>query len=272
MDLNAFLFLAALVVFAFGCRTFENRYVQKLGFIALLVACYLTGWLLTGSHLAGVAGVLMWFLLPWLEIAGRVRQLRFPMENKISSRFPPSRDLFPELDALTAEVEKEGFEEAEDAGWKWQDTDHFLRLLYHNEQRIQATIALAQQGEMAFSYVSLTSRTEDGRSFISSNYPFSPTMTLSPNQRMNRIPHADSFEDLLAEHGRFLTECGVVPADCVEMDTEELPTELERDMVVQIDHNISSGLIEPLGDGEFRYSWRGCFYLWFQVVKDMLRV
>jgi hypothetical protein len=43
-------------------------------------------------------------------------------------------------------------------------------------------------------------------------------------------------------------------------------------MCAQIDHNINVGLIELTGEGEFRYSWRGCFYLWFQMVKDMVLI
>ena len=57
MDIKAFLYLAALVVFAFGCRTFESRWIQKAGWVALLVASYLLGFWLTGSHAAGAMGV-----------------------------------------------------------------------------------------------------------------------------------------------------------------------------------------------------------------------
>ena len=216
--------------------------------------------------------VLVWFLLPWLEIIGRIRHMRFPLQNSVSHRFPPSRDDFPDLEALTAEIEEEGFEEAEDTGWKWQETDHFMRLLYDPERRLQATIALARQGPMAFSYVSLTSRLPDGESLITTSYPFSPTMRLAPGQRMNRMPQADSFEDLLDGHLLFLEAQSLTAEDTVEQDLETLPTILEEDMTRQIRHNLSTGLIEQTSEEEFRYSWRGCFFLWIEVVKDMLRV
>ncbi len=272
MTLKDFLYLAALVVFAFGCRSFDNRWLQKLGWLCLLGASYLLAWLLTKSHIAGACAVLVWFLLPWLEIAGRVRRLRFPIRNEIKGRFPPSREVFPELGDLTSEVVEAGFEEIEDAGWSWHDTEHFVRLFYHREDRAQATISLAMQNDLGFSYISLTSRLADGRSFTTSNFPFPPTMRFAPAQRVNRCLDAGSLEDLVAAHEHFLQREGVAVADLVEPDTEQLSAQLERDMSVQIDHNIERGLIEPLGDGEFRYSWRGCVYLWLQVVKDMLRV
>jgi hypothetical protein len=76
----------------------------------------------------------------------------------------------------------------------------------------------------------------------------------------------------MASHTEFLQSQAVEVSDLISVDTEQLPAYIERDMSAQIDHNITAGLIELTGEGEFRYSWRGCFYLWFQVVKDMVRV
>lgn len=267
------LYLAAVVVFAFACRTFESRFVVKLGWLALLAASYYAGWLFSGgSHVVGAMGVAVWFLMPWLEIVGRVRRLRFPIHSEIKHRFPPSRDVFPDLEALSQEAEKAGFTEAEDTGWKWDETDHFMRLFYHDERRMEAAVSLAQQGEFAFSYVSLTSRTTDGRTFTSSNYPFSFTMKFSPAHRINRYLAAASLEDLMISHERFLERNGIDVEELVSLAPEQLHSSIERDMRGQIDHNISVGLIEPTDNGLFRYSWRGCFFLWFQVIKDMIRV
>ena len=80
------------------------------------------------------------------------------------------------------------------------------------------------------------------------------------------------MKELVASHQKFLSRQGVREGEMVSVDTEELASYIERDMSAQVDHNITAGLIEPTGNGEFRYSWRGCFYLWFQVVKDMIRV
>ena len=43
-------------------------------------------------------------------------------------------------------------------------------------------------------------------------------------------------------------------------------------MKQQLDHNLKRGLIELTGDGFFRYSNRGLFFLWKQAVKDMIRL
>ncbi len=271
--LQQILYVAAAIVFAIACRSFDNRFVQKLGWLALLGASYLIGYYLTGGqHLGGLVGLSFWFMLPWLEIIFRVRRLRFPIKSEVKHRFPPTREVFPELGDLSSEAEDAGFTEVGDTGWQWSQTDHFMRLFYHEGKRTQAAIALALQGDFGFSYVSLTSRASSGVTFTTTNYPFAATMKHSPKQRLNRFTHAASFEDLLERHESFLQHEGIRLEDLALQDTEFLHAYIERDMSVQIDHNITAGVIEPTGNGEFRYSWRGCVFLYWQVVKDMLRV
>lgn len=270
--LQQILYVAAALVFAMACRSFDNRFIQKLGWLSLLGASYLSGYFLTDTHIGGAIFIGAWFMLPWLEIIFRVRRLRFPIKSEVKHRFPPSREVFPELSDLSTEAEDAGFTEVSDTGWQWSQTDHFMRLFYHREKRTQAAIALAQQGEFGFSYVSLTSRTSNGVTYTTTNYPFAATMKHSPKQRLNRFTHAASFEELLERHEEFLQSQGISLEDLTLQDTEFLHAYIERDMSAQIDHNITAGVIEPTGNGEFRYSWRGCIFLYWQVVKDMLRV
>ncbi len=272
MDLKAFFYLAAMVAFALGCRSFDSLLLRKLGLYALLAATYCAGWWLTGSHWGGLAGLLLWFLLPFIEIFARVRKLRFPLRNPVKGRFPPSREQFPELPDITTELCEIGYEQVEDAGWRSQQVDHFVRLLYHPEKRIQATIAYSVQGEMSFSYASLTSRLTGGESYTTSNFPFAPTMRFAPGQRVNRCEGVSSFEEFEEEHLRFLAVHEVTPEQVEVLDPEHLAERMEEEMSRQIDHNLKTGLIVPLSESEFGYSWRGCWFLWLQVIKRMLLV
>jgi hypothetical protein len=271
--LEKFLILAALAVFAYACRTFANRYISKLGWIAMLVVTYLIGfWIFGDSPVSGAVAVSMWFVLPWLEIVGRVRRLRFPAESEVKHRFPPNSEIFPDLHELTREAEEAGFVETDNAGWHWDEAEHFVRLFYHAESRTQAAITLAQQEAFAISYVSVTSRTPEGCTYTTSNYPFSYSMKVTPMHRLNRFVEAESFEEMLAGHQDFLFCHALEAEDLAEMDAEELPTFIQKDMTSQIYHNVSVGVLEPAGEGLFRYTWRGCFFLWGQVLKDMIRV
>lgn len=272
MDLQQFLYLAGTVVFAFACRTCRNRYLFKLGSLALLTATYMAGYFLTGSHIAGACGIALWFMLPWLEIVAHIRHIRFPLKSEIRSSFPPSREIYPTLEPLSREVEAEGFVKVDDAGLVWDEADHFMRLFYHAESRTQITLALAQQEGLAFSYVSVTSRTSRDVTYTTTNYPYPQTMQCAPQLRVHRYYKADSIAELLSEHNEFLHSQGLETSDLLSLDTEQLPSYIEHDMNVQIDHNLHVGMIEVIEEGYFRYSWRGCFYLWYEMVKDMVRV
>jgi hypothetical protein len=272
MDLQELLFLAATIVFALACRTFAHRIVRKMGLLAMLASSYMLGWFLTGSHVAGACGVGLWFMLPWVEIVVHVRRLRFTQTSEVKGRFAPSSEIFPELHELTQEIEDEGFVMTEDAGWKWSDTDHFMRIFYHEQSRMQATIGMVQQEGIPWteSYISLTSRLQDGLSYTTTNLAHPATMKSAPEQRINRQLKAQSMAEFVQLHETYLTSQGIERKDLAELDTNTLSTRIEQDLRQQIHHNVDAGLIEEAGEGLLRYSWRGCLFLWFQTMKEIL--
>ena len=79
-------------------------------------------------------------------------------------------------------------------------------------------------------------------------------------------------DDLLLEHRLWLGGFGYEEADMVEEDPERLAGLIGEETGRQILHNIDVGLIEIAESEEtVRYSWRGLFYLYLQLVKDMVR-
>ncbi len=269
--MSPFLLIAGLLVFWYACRTFHNRYLHKLGAIAFLAASFSVGFFLGGNSVAwGCASAAFWIVLPWFEILTRVRKLRLPLRHELRPRHPPNRDTFPDLPDLTQTVEDLGFERVADLGWEWQGVRQFVRVFYNHAERAQASICMNEQDEIAFAYVSVSSRTDDGRTVITWDYPFSYTMQFAPRQRVQRVPSGTAFPDLFMRH-RILLQRG----DGLDLSPQipaQIVGEIERETRIQIDHNLAKGLIRDAGEGTFRYSWRGCFFLWFQLVKDMIRV
>lgn len=263
--------IAGVSVLGYGLRTFDHGPVRKLGALCYLGATYLAGWLLTGSHAAGTAAVGGWFLLPWVEIVLRVRKMRLPLERSLRHRPAPNREDFPHLGELTEELETEGFEQADDAGFDWDGMRQFLRLCYHAPSATEAVIHLNQQSNYSVAFVSITCRTRDGRILTTSNYPFSQTMQSPPQLLLHRVPAAESFVELLAEHRSIMASLGISETDLISPGPDGLATQMQADLQCQVQHNLGRGLIVPAGEGTFRYSWRGCFYLWGQFLKDMVR-
>lgn len=271
--MDRFLIVAGIWIAGSALRSFGMVLLRKLGALLYLTATYFAGYYLSGSHIGGGSAVAAWFLLPWLEIIFRVRTLRLPIHKTLSNRFPPSRDDFPHLRELTKEVEAEDFVMVEDTGWEAGEVRQFLRLFYHAENRVQATINFSQQRGAGVIYLTLTSRGADGRVFTTTDYPFSNTMEQPPGVRMQRAAWAQSFAAFLELHLQWIREQGLEgPEACVELEAETLTERLSGELQNQIRHNLSRGLIKDSGGGFFRYSWRGCFYLWRQFVKDLVKL
>ncbi len=269
--MNELLIIGGTVACGLALRTFAQPLLRRLGALCFLGATFLAGWLLTGSPAAGLAALAAWFFLPWIEIALRVRHLRLPLTRRLHNRHPPNRHDFPQLAELTEELETEGFEQVDDTGLDWEKMQQFLRVCYHAPSRTEAVIHLNQQSGMSVAFVTITCRALDGRVLTTTNYPFSQSMPSPPQVLLHRVPGADSFAELLAEHRSTLALLHIDQDDLASPDPSALASLLEADLDSQIQHNLSRGLLTATGEGTFRYSWRGCIYLWGQFLKDMIR-
>lgn len=268
------LLVFGVIIFAFACRSFAHPVIRKLSLVAVLAASYLTAFFLFDSHIAGLAALLIWFFLPWIELLTRIRKLRLPIEKKMEHKMPPSPAQFPDLNDFTREIEDNGFEYVDDAGWEWESLEQFYRIFYKAEDKTQVSICMSRQGQIAFAYVSITCRDREGRSFRTWNYPFAYAMRLPPEMIVNRINDVHSFEEMLMRHEDFLLANGIGPEHLVSYDPEPEAAhgQIEAEVQRQLDHNFNNGIIARADEKTFRYSWRGLFYLWGQFLKDMVKL
>jgi len=215
----------------------------------------------------------MWFLLPWVELLTRIRQLRLPVDKALEKTPPPNSSRFPDFLDLTTEVEDEGFEYVSDNGWEWDGMNQFYRIFYHADKRQQAAICFTEQDGIAWGCLTLTSRTERGLTYRTTNLPFSNPMKAAPDVLLRQSPDSDSFAELLDVHEEWLDALALETKHFVEEDPETLVGLVEKETGRQIKYNLENGLIRLAEKaGTFRYSWRGLFYLYFQLVKDMVRM
>ncbi|MBP7948207.1 MAG: hypothetical protein KA004_01035 [Verrucomicrobiales bacterium] len=265
--------ILGVLLAAYGLRTFGHPLLRRLGALVFLTASFLAGYFLFGSWWAGALCVALWFLLPWLEIILRLRRMTLPLDKSFRKRHAPSGDEMPELRELTEEIRGLGFEQGDDVGWDWENMRQFIRFFAHPDDKVQAAIHLNVQGAVSLVFVSLVTRSSDGRIWITWNYPFSYNMKLAPEFTLHRATRADSFEQLLTEHLYFLGENEPLLDELtVAPPLEELQALMERELRRLVDHNLDAGIICLSGEGRFRYSWRGCFFLWGQFLKDMVRL
>lgn len=266
------LLILGVAALSLSLRSYGHLLLQKLGAVGILATSFLIGWLLSGYWVVGLVCASSWLLLPWLELLTRVRRLTLPVEKNLRHKAPPRAEIFPALDDLTAEVEGEGFEHVEDAGWDWEGYQQFFRLSYKAADRTQAAICFIDQHDLAFYYLSISSRAKDGRIWTTWNYPFSYSLRLVPLWRVNRLRGDKTFFEIHASHKNFLSRNGVHLDDLEVLNPEKIQEEIQKDLRAQVAHNLASGVLTQDSAGAVRYSWRGLFFIWGQFLRDLMRL
>jgi len=257
---------------AAALRSFRHPLMFRLGAFGMVLTSFLAGWLLGGSLALGFVFASTWFLLPWLEILTRVRRLRMPIDRQLELTPPPARSVFPTFSELTEEMESHAFVHVEDVGWSHDETRQFIRIFQQPESRTLGAICLIEQQEFAFYYLSLTSRTADGRTFLTWNYPFAYGLRIPPDVQLNRVAGDGTIGELASAHAAFLSRCEIDTAALREPSSATARVEMQAELRHQLDHNLACGLLERDGPDLIRYSMRGMFFLWFQFLRDFVRI
>lgn len=269
---SAIALLTGLFVLSLALRTISHPLARKLAVLCLFAISFLIGWLPAGSILLGLSLSSVWPLLPWVEILTRVRTMRLPLEKTLEDKRPPSRDVFPDLDELTAEIEEAGFTHVEDAGWDWENQQQFFRLFQREDGKLQAAICSIDQEEIAFFYLSLSTRTSDGKLWTTWNYPFSTALKKTPNLQLNRVSPTLDFAGMIDQHELFLLKNQIHGEATIALTPESIREAMQADLREQISHNVQAGVLLPTEEGKVRYTWRGMFYIWCQFIWDFVRL
>jgi len=271
--MREFLFIIGLVVLAVALRSCRHFCLRKLGAFLLIIATFFAFYLPSKSPLIGALGASGWFFLPWVELLTRIRRLRLPLENRLRCSTPPADSSFPDATDAIHAMEDQGFDHVSDSAWEWAGMKQYFRIFWHPEQKAIAIVCLCEQQEVSFAFISITSKDEDGRIWRSTNFPFSPTLKCNPEINWNHVPCEQScFNQILSDHTDFLIKRRIAHEDLCVPDPDEAEEDIENEMRRQIDHNLAHGIIQLTGDGNFRYSKKGLFFLWKQFIKDMIRL
>ena len=271
--MQKFLIVLSALIVGFALRSCRTLLLRKIGAFTFLLASALSFYFIFGCWWAGVIGLLLWFFIPWIDLLTRARKLRNPLNNRLNFRTAPSEDYFPNAARMIEEIEEADFEHIVDCGWDWVGMHQFFRIFWHPEARAVASVCLCEHGNVAFAFATVSCRTTDGRNIHTTNYPFSPTLLHSPDASWEHLPcEKNRFPMVFHDHERHLEKLNIKGSDLAIPDPDDIIQRLENEMKHQLDHNLKQGLIELTGDGFFRYSNRGLFFLWKQAVKDMIRL
>jgi hypothetical protein len=266
------LLVLSVAVLGLAFRSYANPISQRLGVLCILATSFLVGYLPFGSWISGVIVASIWIFLPWLDILTKIRSLRMPVEHELSHKNPPNREIFPNLDELTDEIGAEGFELVDDVGYEWDVQNQFLRIFHRSSDQTQAAVCLVDQGDIAFYYLSIMTRTLDERQFMTWNYPGSNSLKFLPNTHILRARASSTFAQMCDAHRKLLAKHQVSVDQIQKLDPDQIEKMLQQDLTAQINHNVRAGLLTPVDGEKVRYTWRGMLYLWFQFLWDFVKL
>ena len=267
------LIVIGLIMLAVALRSCRSPMLRKSGALLMLVASFFLFYFLTGYLIGGLIGVLLWFCLPWVELLTRVKNLRLPMNNRLRQTNPPRDTFFPHAAEAIAAIQERDFEHVEDRGWSWAGMDQHFRIFWNPELNAIATVCLCEQEQVAFAFITLSSHDKDGTVWRTTNFPFSATLKTPDRINWNRVPcEQSSFDAVLRSHTDFLAKKKVQVENLYVPSPEVVVEEIESEMNEQLEYNLQSGIIEEADPRTFRYTTKGLFFLWKQLVRDMVRL
>jgi hypothetical protein len=269
---SKFLLIAGVFVLSMALRSTGVLLARKLGVVGYLATSFLIGWFVSDWWPMGFVFASFWLVWPWYELITRVKKIAMPVENPLRHKAPPHTEYFPALGDLSDEMEQEGFEHVEDLGRDWDEARQFYRVYQKPDERTQAVICLVEQEQFAFYYLRILSRGNDGAVWTTWNYPFSLNLQLAPEWRMNRESGEKSFMELMQSHRDFLARHAVLSENLVALRPEELQEQLQCEQSRQIAHNVTAGILRKDADGAIRYTWRGLWFIWVQLLRDFVRL
>ncbi len=266
------LIIAGFGVLTVALRTLIHPLAHKLSLASLLVTSFLAGYLPTGSIWVGVLCAASWLFLPWIELLTRVRKTELPGKADFKEQLCPPSESLPLLHELAGTFEASGFEQVSDAGWQKSSQTHFFRLLYHPAKKFQAAICLMQQGGLTVTYLMITTRHQSGTLRTTWSYPFSGSLKTHPQTKVNHVSAEENAGDMVVAHELFLAAGNTQSDDLIlAVDPEQLPQLLQEDFSRQISHNLELGLLRRSANG-IHYTWRGLLFLWFQFLRDLVKL
>jgi hypothetical protein len=89
---------------------------------------------------------------------------------------------------------------------------------------------------------------------------------------VNRQPSDHTFLQLYESHREILRTNGVALEQLEELGRAASRMRSRKDLSTQIAHNLATGVSDQDDSGAVRYSWRGMFFIWFQFLRDLVRL
>jgi hypothetical protein len=274
MDLRELLGCFVLMLGGLSLLQLDSIAFRKIGMALIWLSSGVAAYFITGSVWIAGLMLLAWMFFPLWEMLFVLRKLRVPRHRELADARAP-RNEFEELGEITQHLADAGFELIDECRLHPTQHEQYYRIFVRQDGLAQATVGYIAQGGIGFHFVAFTSTGQDGRRWVTWDYPLTYGLVMPPQSVVYRALHCENVPDLYQAHLDFLEANGLKPENlvAVERTPDAVRTQLQQTLNQQIEYNISRGYLAPAKDTEaenFCYSWRGTLYVAGQVLRDLL--
>jgi len=265
--------IIAGLTMALGLRMSSSRLCKKLGALTFISTMGYLGYALTDHWLGVLASLMLWMLLPLIEIYYHKGRAHYPLTPQPIPRLTATEEVFfPHASEYRAQLEELGFEEVDTGSWIWLDARQHHRFYWHPEHLTVASVCLSELDKIAFSYILFYSELACGKTLKTTNYPFTCTLQYAPNMIWRHVPCEEKKVPLiLRAHQQLIAHHNTAPCQLRMPDPENVTSQWFAEKQAQISHNLSRRLISKK-ECNFHYTPLGFFHLWLQAIRDLIRL
>ena len=265
-----YLLVAGVVVLGMALRSIHSPILSRLGLLCYPLAAYLLGYFVLGTVWWGVLLTVTVILVPIVRVVINAFSVCVQSNLELISCPPPPPIDFPDLENITEQIEKAGFEYVSDIGSIPESGFRiFYRTFLDSSARVQANICLIEQENISFFYVTFCSRLSGGRRVLTWNYPFPYELEFSPQTLVKRTTN-ESVPEQLNLHKKILEDNA--QDGVASIGRTSLAGDISDAFSEQIHYNLSAGILKRIAgdDGNMRYTLRGFFFLVRQFIKSFI--
>lgn len=273
MELRDLLGCFVLILGGLSLLQFESLALRKAGMGLIWLASGLAAYTFTNSIALAIVMLFAWIFFPIWEMVFVLRQLRVPRHRELADAHAPRED-FEALSEITSGLTAADFEQVDECKLHPAQHEQYYRIFVRRDGLVHATIGYVAQGPIGFHFVAFTSKSKDGRRWMTWDYPLTYGLIMPPDIAVYRALQCDDVPELYQAHLDFLAINEVRTDDLVpgERTPEAARAHLEQTLNQQIEYNISRGYLAPVTGTDtenFGYSWRGTLYVAGQVLRDL---
>lgn len=250
----------------------DTVWSRRMGLWLIFVTMGVGLWFATNSVVIVVLGFFTWFAIPIGQAMWMSRRLPIPRHRSLNQE-PMNIEDFPELPSLSRAIRDMGFQGDADYWLKPSPMDQGFRVFVKDDHVTYASVAVIRQGGVSLSYIIYMTPLSNGEVWLTWDYPLAYFLKMPPHLKIYRCLEAHSVEELYEMHEAFLEVNEVKPEEPTSEARENASRVLEEMFSQTLEYNLKAGLLHTDADNDERvqYSWRGTFYISWQVFLEMVK-